>query len=121
MFVPVKRDVADVEPTEYLSGASGLSIGEAAVLTSGALAACGATTKPTHIVSGEAKDLVYPCFRVHPTTQFEVPCTAAIASAGGVVTLHTDSLQVTATATSGVFTVDYTANAANSLVRGHFA
>ena len=47
MFVPVKRLVGDVEPFERLPGASGLSLGMAAVYSGAAgLAKCGAAAKP---------------------------------------------------------------------------
>ena len=51
---------------------------------------------------------------------FETTSTAAVASAGAKVTLNTDALSVTATTSDGVFTVDYTENKANGIVRGRF-
>lgn len=121
MFVVYKRDIADVEPIEHLPGADGLVLGEAASLTAGALAKCAATARPDYIVLGPVHNGLYPAIRVQRTTVFEVPCSAAVAAAGAVVTLGTDALTVTATTTSGVFTVEYTENAANTLVRGRFA
>ena len=121
MFIVVMRDIADVEPFEHQPGAAGLARGSAAVLTAGSLAKCGATAKPSHIIMGPAdSNGLYPCIRVQPTTVFETTSTAAVASAGAKVTLNTDALSVTATTADGVFTVDYTENKANGVVRGRF-
>lgn len=121
MFIVVMRDIADVEPFEHQPGATNLARGSAAILTAGSLAKCGATTKPSHIIMGPADNNgLYPCIRVQPTTVFETTSTAAVASAGAKVTLNTDALSVTATATDGVFTVDSTENKANGVVRGRF-
>ena len=121
MFIVVMRDISDVEPFEHQPGATNLPRGSAAVLTSGSLAKCGATAKPSHIVMGPAdSNGLYPCIRVQPTTVFETTSTTAVASAGTKVTLNTDALSVTATATDGVFTVDSTENKANGIVRGRF-
>ena len=90
MFVPVKRLVGDVEPFERLPGASGLSLGMAAVYSGAAgLAKCGAAAKPTHVVMGpKGADGRYPAIPVLPT--------------------------------NGVFTVSETENAANGRVQGRF-
>lgn len=125
MFKLYKRDLADVEPVEYLSPAANASLeaGMAAVYSGGSLAKAGATEKPTHIVQGPARaDGLTPAIRVLPTTVFETMSTAAVpeSSIGSKVTLHTDGLSVTATTTGGVFTVEQTENAANGLVRGRF-
>lgn len=121
MFIVVMRDIADVEPFEHQPGATGLARGSAAELTAGRLAKCGATAKPSHIVMGPAdSNGLYPCIRVQPTTVFETTSTAAVASAGAKVTLNTDALSVTNTTSDGVFTVDYTENKANGVVRGRF-
>ena len=121
MFIVVMRDIADVEPFEHQPGAASLARGSAAVLTAGSLAKCGATAKPSHIVMGPAdSNGLYPCIRVQPTTVFETTSTAAVASAGAKVTLNADALSVTATTSDGVFTVDYTENKANGVVRGRF-
>lgn len=125
MFKIYKRDIGDVEPTEYLPAAEGaaLALGMAAKAAGGALAQAGATDKPTHIVLGPARqDGMYPALRVLPTTVFETTSTAAVPydAVGSAVTLHTDALQVTATTTDGVFTVEATENAADGIVRGRF-
>lgn len=123
MFKVYKRDVSDVEPTEYLALAADAELlaGMAAKLSAGGLAQAGATEKPTHIVMGPARtDGLVPAIRVQPTTVFETTSTAAIASAGSAVTLHTDGLSVTATTTGGVFTVEQTENAAGGRVLGRF-
>ena len=87
-------------------------MGEALVLTDGKLTKCGATVKPEFIamadcVADAAKRLI-PAARVEPNQLYEVPVQAAPTSLveGSKVTLHTDSLQVTATTTSGVVTVE---------------
>ena len=87
-------------------------MGEALVLTGGKLTKCGATVKPEFIAmadceAGAAKRLI-PAARVEPNQLYEVPVQAAPTSLveGSKVTLHTDGLQVTATTTSGVVTVE---------------
>ena len=89
-----------------------VSYGEALVLTSGKLTKCGATAKPQFIAMGvkaatdENRKLAV-C-RCEPNQVYEVPVTAAPTSLtpGSKVTLCTDGLQVTATTTDGVITVE---------------
>lgn len=126
MFNVYSREIADVEPILILKGASSLSLGMAVKMTSGQLAKAAATDKPTHIIMGPAVEgpdstLLYPAIRVLPTTIFSAPASAAVASEGSVVTLDSDALGVTGTTTSGVFTVTYTENKANTTVLGYFA
>lgn len=84
--------------------------GEALVLSSGALTKCGATAKPTHIAAetkaAAASGDVY-AYEVMPHHVFKTTFAADASSnvVGTLVTLHTDGLQVTATATSGVATI----------------
>ena len=100
---PVYHDVTDDEAVEY---------GEALVLASGKFTICGATVKPTHIAMGsvaaDATKRTLAAARVEDNQLYEVPVTAAPTglTAGSKVTLHTDGLQVTATTTSGVVTVE---------------
>lgn len=127
MFKVAYRDLADVEPFLHLpvTAEETYSIGEGLVLTGGTLTKVGATAKPSYIAQADKADadgnlLVIP---VLPTTHFETTSTATVASelVGSKVTLHTDGLTVTATTTSGVFTIDKTDGAAtNSIVVGHF-
>ena len=87
-------------------------MGEALVLTDGKLTKCGATVKPEFIAmadcAADAAKRLIPAARVEPNQLYEVPVQAAPTSLveGGKVTLHTDGLQVTATTTSGVVTVE---------------
>ena len=89
-----------------------MQIGEALVLTSGKLTKCGATAKPEFIAmadcAADATNRLIPAARVEPNQLYEVPVQAAPTSLveGSKVTLHTDGLQVTATTTSGVVTVE---------------
>lgn len=110
------------EPTKLGATASETyAIGEALVLSAGALTKCGATAKPTYIAgedytapaSGARRVTVYP---VSGDMIFEAPLTAAPTSLteGSVVTLSDDGLGVTATTTSGVATVVDLAGAAAS-------
>ncbi len=94
------------------TAAEAISIGEALVLSGGKLTKCAATTKPEFIAMGQvgandANRKVAVC-RVESNQVYEVPVTAAPTSLkiGDKVTLHTDGLQVTATTTSGVVTVE---------------
>ena len=84
-------------------------VGMALTQTSGKLAIATGTTKPSYISLCEretacaAGDII-PVMRVSGDAIFEVPTTAAMTAVnlGDKVTLHTDGLQITATATSGV-------------------
>lgn len=95
---------------EYLPcGAITPKVGMALTQTSGNLAIASGTTAPTYISLCEretacsAGDII-PVMRVSHDVIFEVTTTAAMTSVnlGDKVTLHTDGLQITATATSGV-------------------
>jgi hypothetical protein len=87
-------------------------VGEALVLANGKLTKCAATAKPEFIAIGQlgasdANRKVAVC-RVAPNQVYEVPVTAAPTAlkVGDKVTIHTDGLQVTATTTSGVITIE---------------
>ena len=100
-------------PVFHEAAAEAISVGEALVLNgAGKLTKCGATAKPTHIAMGQmsasaASRKIAAC-RVEPNQVYEVPVTAAPTSLvpGAKVTIHTDGLQVTATTTDGVVTVE---------------
>lgn len=87
-------------------------MGEALVLTDGKLTKCGATVKPEFIAmadcAADAAKRLIPAARVEPNQLYEVPVQEAPTRLveGSKVTLHTDGLQVTATTTSGVVTVE---------------
>ena len=89
-----------------------VSIGEALVLKSGKLTKCAATETPQFIaigqVSASATDRKIAVCRVESNQVYEVPVTASPVALkpGDKVTVHTDGLQVTATTTSGVVTVE---------------
>lgn len=89
-----------------------VSEGEALVLSSGKLTKCGATAKPQYIAMGDktatAENRQLAVCRCEPNQLYEVPVTAAPTSLtpGSKVTLYTDGLQVTATTTDGVVTVE---------------
>lgn len=97
-------------PTEYYTTTDNeaISLGEALVLTSGALTKCGATATPEFIALKTTADLAtIPVARVTEEMVFETTfsTTATSIVVGDKVTLHTDGLQVTATTSSGVFAV----------------
>ena len=103
----------NVPEPEYLDVKSGeaVEIGEALVLSSGALTKCGATVAPEYIAMGAVaasatKREIAAC-RVERNQVFEVPVTADPTSlkTGDKVTLHTDAMQVTATTTNGIVMV----------------
>lgn len=104
MFLVFRREVADVNPSVYLDGAEGLDVGVACKIVSGALAKCAATDKPTYIIRGKAPNGKYQAEPVNPITEYICPVTGSPA-VGAVVTLGADAESVTATTTSGVFTV----------------
>ena len=127
MFKIAYRRVDDVSPFVFLpcpTRDDALALYSAAVITSGTLAKCGATTKPTHIIVGEPReDATCAAIEVTENIVFETTSTATVASSvvGQAVTLNTDALTVTATTTSGVFKVLETDGATtNSTVRGVF-
>lgn len=101
------------EPVFYeATEGEAISIGEALVLEDGKLTKCAATTKPEFIAIGQraandAERKVAVC-RVESNQVYEVPVTAAPTAlkVGDKVTIHTDGLQVTATTTSGVVTIE---------------
>lgn len=125
MFKIHHRSINSVEPFEYLekTASENYSAGEAVVLVGGKATKCGATAKPEYIAQGPANSKgQVPCIKVLPTTIFEVKAQADQSSltAGNKVTLHTDGLQVTATTSSGVFTLLSPAKA-GALCTGYFA
>ena len=94
------------------TAAEAISIGEALVLANGKLTKCAATAVPQFIAIGQvgasdANRKVAVC-RVESNQVYEVPVTVAPTAlkVGDKVTIHTDGLQVTATTTSGVITVE---------------
>ena len=116
MFKLIKIENARMnvpEPVFHEAATSeAITLGEALVLASGKLTKCGATAKPEFIAmadcAAEATNRLIPAVRVESNQLYEVPVTAAPTSlvAGSKVTLHTDGMQVTATTTSGVVTVE---------------
>lgn len=125
MFKIHHRLTGGIEPFEYFTPKAGEEIkaGEALVLTGGVLTKCGATAKPAFIaMGGRNRQGMVPVIRVLPTTVFAVPALASQSAlaAGSEVTLHTDGLQVTATTTDGVFTLDTPAGAAGGECVGRF-
>lgn len=124
MFKIHHRLINSVEPFEYLEKTASETYhpGEAVVLVGGKVTKCGATTKPEYIAQGpENNKGMVPCCKVLPTTIFEVTAQADQSglTAGSKVTLHTDGLQVTATTTSGVFTLRAVAKAGSPCL-GYF-
>lgn len=113
-FIPYSTEDGRVQPWEYLpaTGSTKPDIGLACVLTSGKLAKCTGTTKPTHICMAErsaavAAGTLLPCIKVQPDMIFEVKNQANISGVniGQAVTIHSDGLQITATTSSGVATI----------------
>lgn len=113
-FIPYSTEDGRVQPWEYLpaTGSTKPDIGLACTLSSGKLAKCTGTTKPTYICMAEASAAVaagtlLPCIKVQPDMIFEVKNQANISgvNVGQAVTIHSDGLQITATTTSGVATI----------------
>ena len=113
-FVPFSTEDGRVLPWEYLpaTGTDAPSIGMALVLSSGKLAKCTGTTKPTYICMMEAPAAVaagtlIPVVAVQPDIIFEVKNQASLngVNIGQAVTIHSDGLQITATTSSGVATI----------------
>ena len=113
-FVPYTTEDGRVLPWEYLpaTGTDAPCIGMALVLSSGKLAKCTGTTKPTYICMMEAPAAVaagtlIPVVAVQPDIIFEVKNQASLngVNIGQAVTIHSDGLQITATTSSGVATI----------------
>ena len=102
------------QPVEYSKGTDNEAYveGEALVFTSGVLTKCAATATPEAIALADqtaestAVTLI-PFIRVMEDHQFSVKSMATVASTlvGNKVTLHTDGLLITGTASSGVATI----------------
>ena len=116
MFKLIKIENARMnvpEPVFHeVKASEAVELGEALVLTSGKLTKCGATVKPEFIAMADcaaaATDRIITVARVEANQLYDVPISAAPSSLaeGSKVTLHTDGMQVTATTTSGVVTVE---------------
>ncbi len=131
-FIISKTEVVTGPPiTHRFSGTANeaFTYGEALVLSNGLLTKAGATVKPSYIclkdVAAMGADVSVnniPVITVTENLEFETTSTAAIlpAAIGTKVTLHTDGLKVTATATNGVFTILETSNEIGGICRGKF-
>ncbi len=108
-FIPY--DYAGGQPDAWLymeaSAIGTCKIGMALTVTTGKLTAATGTTKPSYISMYEgtvASGDVIPVIAVSPGTRFMTTFSATPTSivVGSKLTIHTDSLQVTATTTGGV-------------------
>ena len=114
-----------IENNLLMTDGEAATLGEALKLVSGRLTKAAATDTPefialrTQAAESPSKTII-PVIRVTEVDEFETTSIAAVASTlvGQKVTLHTDGLQVTATTTSGVFTISSTDGV--SKVRGYF-
>ena len=113
-FIHHSNSDGRVPPWKYLpaTGSTKPDIGLALVLSSGKLAKCTGTTKPTYICMMEAPAAVaagtmIPVIEVEPDMVFECKNQASLngVNVGQAVTIHSDGLQVTATTSSGVATI----------------
>lgn len=100
-------------PAYYeVTAGEAVAIGEALVLTEGKLKKCGPQVKPEFIAMGDktaaATDRKLAVCRCAANQLYGVPVTAAPTGLkpGDKVTLHADGLQVTATTSNGVITVE---------------
>lgn len=90
-----------------ITDAEEVALGETLVLTSGKLTKCAATATPEFISMASGTAVEIPVVRITEDMVLETTFAADASSnaEGTKVTLHTDGLQVTATDTSGVFTI----------------
>lgn len=110
MFMLANMDVGLTPPIEYriMKDGEQAVLGEALVLTAGALTKCGATARPDFVAVGPSDaNGVAPVVKVQDYMEWETTLSAAPAegaalAAGTKVTLAEDGLQVTATTASGV-------------------
>ena len=119
MFKVKDRQIAGVEPFEYLPVTAGevYELGEALTLEEAGATKCAAGEKPGYICMGPSDGTVVPVIPVLATTRFEVPYDAKPAL-GAAVTLGADAVTVTAT-TGGAFTVTAVDEAAGTAI-GYF-
>lgn len=105
MFKIHYREIDNVEPFVYLpiTANETYSLGEALKMASGKATKCGAADVPAYICAGPGDARYVPAFPVQATTVFEADYKAK-PTVGTKVKLHTDGLQVTATA-GGAFEV----------------
>lgn len=106
-FCYMQFDNGHTPPIEYSPGKAGETfvVGEALVLSGGALTKCGAAVTPTHICVGpRMADDTVPATRVADTITYAAPLGVAGAALklGDKVTLGEDALSLTATTASGV-------------------
>lgn len=83
-------------------------LGEALVLTDGALTKCAATATPEFIAmesTSSEKEIAVVRVIEDMVLETEFAADATLVTEGSKVTLHTDGLKVTATTTNGVFTI----------------
>ena len=128
-FKKHKSSSAKTQVIEYYlaTDSEAITLGEALVLTSGRLTKCGATATPEFIALGSRSagtDVQVPVARVMEDEEYETTFSADASSnaVGTKVTLHTDGLTVTDTATNGVFTITKKlgTGASGTSVRGMF-
>lgn len=113
-LLKIENGRMNVPEPVFFEAAAGeaIAIGEALVLSDGKLTKCAATTAPKYIAMGQvganATDRRVAVCRAGADQVYEVPVTAVPTAlkAGDKVTLHTDGMQVTATTTGGVITVE---------------
>lgn len=128
MFIPHKRDVADLEPWTMLpANQEAIVLGEALYFSSGQLTKAAGTNRPKYIsmftgtVAADGDPI--PVIRVQGNVLFETTLAAsgAALNVGDKVTIHTDGAQATATTTNGIFEIiEMDGTASGSTVRGYF-
>lgn len=120
------RSIAERPFEQYITTDNeAISLGEALILTSGALTKCGATATPEFIAMQATSDEdTISVVRIDENTVLETTFSAAATSivVGDKLTLASNGLQVTATTTNGVFTVTkiLDAGALGTAVQGMF-
>lgn len=128
-FIPYQGDSARVPPIEYRPcSAITPKVGMALKVSGGNLAAATGADVPQYISMCERAGVCtagerIPVIRVQPDILFESTAAAALSgvTAGTKVTLHTDSLQVTATSGGAAELVELDGTASGSRVLLRFA
>jgi len=109
------------EPEYYPVGTTDITQGEALVLSSGKLVACGSTAKPSFIAVRDADggSASVPVFPVTPEQIYEADASTSLTEAvvGTKVTLASGSTSVTATTTNGVATLLQVISSLKALVK----
>ena len=125
MFKIQRKGSAATEAVEYILGTTSeaISIGEVLKLSSGKLTKASGTDVPEFVALGSGNGTIIPVKRLYEDEVYQTTLSASGSSLniGDKVTIASDGLRVTATTTSGVFTItEILSSAEGGKVNGMF-